>query len=105
MGDFKTAQFFLDGIGKGSFFVSEQLTLDQRLRNSCAVDGDKGMIFPGTMVVDGPGDELFACSALPHDQDRLPGLSHLLHQFKYFFHPLALSHNIIKAKIPVHFHP
>src|SRR5262249_50918409 len=52
------------GAGEGAPLVTEELALEQRLRDGAAVDGDEGSVAPWTMRVDGPGHELLAGAAL-----------------------------------------
>ena len=52
LGVFDTPLSLLCRSGKGPFFVSEQLALEQRLRNGTAVDGNKRPRSSGTLAVD-----------------------------------------------------
>src|SRR5579862_2165499 len=44
---------FTGGTGKGAGLVTEELALDQRLRNRCAVDGDEGFVGTAAGVMNG----------------------------------------------------
>src|SRR5262245_63364473 len=54
--------------GKGSFLMAEQLALQQVLRNSATVDGDKRPILPHAPLMDRPSFQLFASTALSDDE-------------------------------------
>ncbi|GBD29002.1 hypothetical protein HRbin32_00086 [bacterium HR32] len=56
--------------GEGTLLVSEQLRLQERLRDGAAVDGHEGSVGPRALVVDGPGEDLLARARLPVDEDR-----------------------------------
>ena len=58
------------GAGERPLDVAEQLALEQVLRECRAMHLDEGARRTGTSGVDGCGQELFAGSALPSDQDR-----------------------------------
>ena len=53
---------------EGAAFVSEQLALDQGLRNRGTVHRHKGPIHPGAMLMDGPGHQFLARSIFSTDQ-------------------------------------
>ncbi len=70
VGQFEFAQLLLDGAGKRSFFVAEQLAFDEVLGQGRAVDLDEGAVGALAVVMDGIGHQLLPRSALPPDQDR-----------------------------------
>jgi len=45
-----------DGAGERAFLVAENFALDQRLRNSGAVDGDEGLAGAGAQLMQGARD-------------------------------------------------
>ena len=49
--------------------MPKQLCLDEGLGNCTAGNGDERLLRPVTQIVNGPGDELFACSTLARDED------------------------------------
>src|SRR6266567_512858 len=59
----------LDGAGEGPAAVAEELALHETLGDRGAVEGDERAVPPGTALVDGPGNELFAGPAFAHDAD------------------------------------
>src|SRR5512143_2026425 len=66
-----------DGAGECAAHVAEQLGLKQRLGDGGAVDGYKGHVPAGAVVVDDPGKELFAGPGLAKQKDAAPGIGDL----------------------------
>jgi hypothetical protein len=62
-----------DRSGKGALLVSEELGLDQFLRDRRTVDLDERAAGDPGALVDLPRHEFLARAALPHDQDRRAG--------------------------------
>src|SRR5208283_2333084 len=62
------------GVGKGALFVSEELSLDEVLRQSRAIDADKGFLRSGAQRNNGPRHQFLAGSALSTDQHRAGAL-------------------------------
>ena len=60
--------------------VTEHLRLEQRLRQSRAVDGNHFPARPAAVGVDELGDDFLAGAALPGDQDRSVRRRHLAGQ-------------------------
>src|SRR5438034_3820273 len=56
------------GVGESSFFMPEQLALEQILRDSSAIDHDKGLCGPGAVAVNRPGGKFFTRASLTSDQ-------------------------------------
>ncbi len=56
--------------GESPFFISEQFAFKKRLGDSHAVDHLKWVVRPGTVLVDGPGHQFFACTGLAADKNR-----------------------------------
>ena len=54
--------------GGHTFFDAEHLAFEQGIRDGRAVDGHKGGIAPGGVVVDGLGEDLLARAGRPQDQ-------------------------------------
>ena len=63
--------------------MPEQFAFEEVVGKCGAVDGDKGLVSPWTVVVNRAGDELFSRSALAGNQDsrfaRRDSRNHLLH--------------------------
>jgi hypothetical protein len=57
------------GPGESAAHVTEQLVLHQCFRDGAAVHGDEGVGRPGTGVVDSPGHQFLAGSALALHQN------------------------------------
>src|SRR5262249_9437095 len=80
------AALVLDRAGEGAPLVAEELRLQERLGQRSAVDRDELLVLARRGVVDRPGDQLLARSALPGDEngrrdlpDALDGPKNLLH--------------------------
>ena len=70
MGELEAAGLALCGAGERPLLVSEQLALEQRLRNRRAIDGDERSVIARAERVQRSGEQLLACSALAFEQDR-----------------------------------
>jgi hypothetical protein len=97
VGQFELAQLFLDGTGKGPFFVTEEFAFDQIGRNCGAVDLDKGLLGPMAVVVDGVGHQFLAGAAFPPDQDGGIAFGHLGDHLEDFPHLVAVADNVGNA--------
>ena len=60
----------LHGSCEGSFFIAEQLTLQERLWNRPTVDRDEGSTTSSALAVDRSSDQLLSSAALSSDQHR-----------------------------------
>src|SRR5262249_4708853 len=58
----------LVGAGKGAFLMTEQLGLEQGLRDGRAVDGYKGGVSPVGVIVDSSGHELLSGAGRAYDE-------------------------------------
>src|SRR5207237_7739854 len=58
------ARLFVNRAGKSTFLVSEQLVLEDVLRQCRAVEGEEGTLQPLALGMDGPCDQLLAGSRL-----------------------------------------
>ena len=58
-------------VGEGAFLVTEQLTLEERLRDRRAVDFHEGKVPPRALVVQAARHELLTGPAVAQNQDRL----------------------------------
>src|SRR3970040_1846283 len=79
------------------FLVSEQLALDERVRDGGAIDGDERTLPTGAVEMEGPGDEFLAGSALAGDEDGRTGVGDLLDLGVDFPHGRALSDEVVEA--------
>ena len=75
-----------DGAGKRAAHVSEQLRLQECLRNRTAVERDETLRAPRAVVMDSARDNLFACSCLACHQDGAGGSRHGFEQLKQVAH-------------------
>ena len=69
VGHFEQALLHGLGVGEGAALVAEEFGFHQGLGNGRAVDGDKRLVLPAALVMDGFGDEVFAGAALALYQD------------------------------------
>ena len=77
---------FLQGSGKGTFFIAEKLGFHQFFGDRSAVDFDKRLTFAQAHFLDGRGKELLADAGLPGDQDRDVKSSVCFDRIFYFQH-------------------
>src|SRR5262249_37489186 len=67
---FNTSLALLRSPSECPFLIAEQLTFKERIRNRPTVDRNEGFLFPGTLVMDRPGNQLLPRTAFPGDQHR-----------------------------------
>ena len=67
---------------EGPFHVTEELALQQALRQRSTVDREEGLLRAVRPGVDITRDDLFACSALPREKNRRTGRGHGLGQLQ-----------------------
>ena len=72
--------------GEGSFFVTEQLALQQVLRNGRAIDGEEWPVVARAVLMDGASDEFLSRSALAGDHDRRIAVRDAPDHFEHFLH-------------------
>src|SRR4030095_4856477 len=70
LSELEPPELFLKRAGEGAALMTEQLRLDQGLRDGGRVDGHERPLPPGPLAVDGTGDQLLARAALARDEDR-----------------------------------
>src|SRR5207245_8943408 len=70
LGGAEHAVMVVDGAGEGAAPVTEELAVEQRLRESGAVDGDERLPGERPALVDRTRDELLAGAALAADEHR-----------------------------------
>ena len=74
------------GSGEGPAFVAEELRLEERLRNGCAVEPYVIGRGPTAVEVDGTGDEFLARPTFAQDQHGGIRRRHCLDQLPQFLH-------------------
>ena len=70
VGQLEEAGMVRSGAGEGALGVTEQLGLEQLLRDGGAVDAGKAAFGPGAHPVDGAGDDFLSGPTLAGDQHR-----------------------------------
>jgi hypothetical protein len=88
------------GAGEGTFLMAEQFTFQQRFGNSAAIDGHKGAVFAGAVLMDGLGGHFFARSALPIEQDRRIRRRHFANRLKDRAHRAAAAQHPAESVAP-----
>src|SRR5262249_23531777 len=68
---------------KGPAFMAEKLALEQRTRNSRAVQSYKGLLVPPATFMDCPRNELFARASFTQQQHRSIGGGHHLDELEH----------------------
>ena len=96
VGQFEFPRLAGSGPGKRAFFVSKQFTFQQVFRDRRAIDLDERTGSAARVLVNGPGDQVFAHTALAAQQDGGVGGCHPAHRRQYLLHPSALGHNVPK---------
>ena len=74
--------------------MAKKLALQQGLRQGTTVDRDKWPIFPGTLVVDGLGNEFLARTRWACNQNRGLGLGHLANNIIDLEHGFTLAYYV-----------
>jgi len=94
VGYFEEAFFCARGAGKGAFFITEELGLDQVLRQGRAVDADDRRPRKRAFVVDRLGDEVLSRSRFAGDQHRTVHGGRHVHEPDDLGKRAAVAHNI-----------
>jgi hypothetical protein len=79
--------------------VTEELALDERLRNGRAVDGHERLAPPVGQIVDGARHQFLAGAALAEDQDRSRAGSGQLDPPVDLVHAFGLAHQLSEASL------
>src|SRR5436190_2183210 len=96
VGQLEEALLLALGVGERPFFVAEQLALQQRVLERRAGDVHEGLVGPGGLEVDRPGDDVLAGAALAADEDRRGlALGDLVHQRADLLHRTGLPHQVV----------
>jgi hypothetical protein len=80
--------------------MPKQLTFEHALRHGGAVDGHKGLAAARPMIVQGAGDQLFACTTFALNEDGTAGGGEALQEAKQALHHRACAQEIAKL-VPV----
>ena len=85
-----------NGSCKSALFITEELTFEQGLGYSGAVDGKERFVISRTGVVYASRKKLFTRAALSADEDGRVGGSHLSNGPEEFFHPSMATHDVFQ---------
>ena len=99
MGQFEPALALADGATEGAFLMSEEFRFQEVVGQGRAVEFEEGAIGAGGVVMDGVGDDLFAGTGFPPDQDRGVPFRHLPDQFQYPIHGLGVAHDVLEPVV------
>ena len=97
IGKLELSGFAVECPGVGAFFVSEQLILDECVRDRSAVHGHERFIATGTELVNGTRENFFAGAALAGQQDRRVGWRHALNRLADRLHCRAVADDLRDA--------
>ena len=77
--------------------MAEQLTLDERFRNGCAVQSDEGALPPAAIIVKRLGYQFLSRAALASDQDGRAAIGDLFDLDVDILHRRALADQVVKS--------
>ena len=100
LGTVKTSQFTLCCTRKGTFFIAEQLTFNQRVRQCPTMYMDKCFIFATAVLVNQFCHHAFADTGIPQQQNCSFCWCHRFDFFKGLKHPRASGMNFFQY-IPI----
>ncbi len=80
-----------------TFFMTEQLALQKRLRNGVAIDGDKRTVLARALAVNGHGGHFLARSAFPQQQDRRGNAGNFSHGRKHILDLRAVAEHALES--------
>src|SRR5581483_7650768 len=100
MRELEPAAPLLHGAGERAFFMTEKLSLKQRLWQSRTADLDERVVAPRAAPVYGIRDELLAGAAFAEDQDGRIGCGNELHFLEHFPHPLIAAEDPFETELP-----
>src|SRR5512135_1756886 len=84
-------------LGEGSPAVTEELALEERIRDRAAVDGDERVPFPAPPEVKKTRHQLLPGAALPGDQHRGVVILHLPRRADHLFHRAGGVEDLFRA--------
>src|SRR5467141_511237 len=82
----------LMGPRERALLITEELRLDQGVRDRAAVDSDKWLLASGTQLMDRASDELLASAGLALDENSQRGVGHLLDLLDNLHHLAVRAH-------------
>ena len=85
--------------GVGPFHMTEKFALDKPFRQGTAVDGNNRGIAASAVRMDSPGNEFFARTTFPKNDDRGFTLGSLSDDFIYLFHGCRFSNQSMKIPL------
>src|SRR5262249_51642618 len=97
VGELEASFPLADRAGVGTLLVTEQLTLQERFRQSGAVDGDQ-VARPFATMMDGSGDFFFPGPRLSLDQDCGVAVGDAVDQLEYRAHRRAAANDVPVAR-------
>src|SRR5262245_37442885 len=100
MRQLKAADLLGNRASKGALFVAEQLAFQEPRRDGRAVELYEGAVPPRTQVVKSSGDQLFAGTRLPADEDGRARRCAILDLLSPPAESCALPNNLIEIVIP-----
>ena len=101
VGDLHDAGFGGTGVGEGALFVTEQLALDQRVRDRGAVQRHERCAGAEAVLEDEIGDQFLSGTAVTLDEDRGFGRGHLGGDLEDLLEGLAVADHFLGSPEPV----
>src|SRR4026208_270708 len=96
---FNLAWFPFDRPREGALFMTEELVLEQMLRQSCTIDCDKGFRTARTPTMDRAGYHLFPRAGFTEQEDGYVGLRRLFGDCELRGHLGIGSHEVIVSMV------
>ncbi|OPZ76724.1 MAG: hypothetical protein BWY77_01837 [bacterium ADurb.Bin431] len=103
-GQLETSRFLPFRAGESPLFMAEKLALEQGLGQGAAVHGDEGLIGAAAALMNRPRHQFLAGAALPADDHRRIGRSHLFNQLVDFLHCSALADHVLEGETLLELH-
>src|SRR5260370_38091972 len=102
-GDFQQPFLLTDGAGECSLLVPEQLTFQKRFRQRGAIQGQKGLILAGAILMNGASSKLLARATFDVNEDSGFTGGDLLDKLVDLAHAMALAdHIVLQADLGAH---
>jgi hypothetical protein len=93
MRQLKASEALRQGPGEGAALVAKQLALQQPRWQGDTIHRDERVMAPPTLLMDGAGNELFACAGFPLQEHSGIGGCHDLHLPRHFLEGNAFTDN------------